>query len=59
MNDMAYLCEDAVAQAGGLALADVPVLNRSLHRNINSARELPAADRPRHRADSPITGARG
>jgi hypothetical protein len=39
MNDMAYLCEDAVAHAGSLARADVQSLNRSLRRNINSARD--------------------
>ena len=39
MNDMAYLCEDAVARAGSLAITDVPPLNRHLRRNINSARD--------------------
>ncbi len=39
MNDMAYLCEDAVAQAGSLASTDVPSLNRHVRRNINSARD--------------------
>jgi hypothetical protein len=39
MNDMAYLCEDAVARAGSLASTDVPSLNRHLRRNINSARD--------------------
>lgn len=37
MNDMAYLCEDAVARAGSLARTDVLSLNRHLHPNINSA----------------------
>ena len=39
MNDMAYLCEETVGRAGSLALADVHSLNRSLRRNINSARD--------------------
>lgn len=39
MNDIAYLCEDAVARAGSLANTDVPSLNRHLRRNINSARD--------------------
>ncbi len=39
MNDMAYLCEDAVARAGSLAITDVQSLNRHLRRNINSARD--------------------
>lgn len=39
MNDMAYLCEDAVARAISLANTDVPSLNRLLRRNINSARD--------------------
>ena len=39
MNDMAYLCEDAVARAGSLASTDVPSLNRHLRRNINSTRD--------------------
>lgn len=38
MNDMAFLCEVAVADAGGLARVDTALLNRRLHRNINSAR---------------------
>ncbi len=38
MNDMAYLCDDAVARAGSLASAAVRSLNRRLRRNINSAR---------------------
>ena len=36
MNDMAPLCDIAVADAGNLALMDVVSLNRRLHRNINS-----------------------
>jgi hypothetical protein len=38
MNDMAYMCEHAIAGAGGLARTDLAELNRSLRRNINSAR---------------------
>ena len=38
MNDMAFRCEHAIAGAGGLARTDLPELNRSLRRNINSAR---------------------
>lgn len=38
MNDMAFLCENAVAQARDLRGLDVSSLNRRLHRNINSAR---------------------
>jgi hypothetical protein len=39
MNDMAYLCEDAVARAGSLTSTDVRSLNRRLRRNINRARD--------------------
>jgi hypothetical protein len=38
MNDMAFMCEHAIAGAGGLARTDLAGLNRSLRRNINSAR---------------------
>jgi hypothetical protein len=38
MNDMALLCEYAVIDSGGLQNVDPVDLNRSLHRNINSAR---------------------
>ena len=38
MNDMAFLCEVAVADAGSLTRVDVRALNHRLHRNINSAR---------------------
>jgi hypothetical protein len=38
MNDMALLCEHAVRDSGGLHAVDPTGLNRSLHRNINSAR---------------------
>jgi hypothetical protein len=35
MNDMAFLCEVAVTDSGGLAQCDPSELNRALHRNIN------------------------
>lgn len=38
MNDMAFRCEHSIADAGGLARTDLAELNRSLRRNINSAR---------------------
>ena len=38
MNDMAFLCEVAIAQAGGLAHCHPAELNQALHRNINSSR---------------------
>jgi hypothetical protein len=38
MNDMAFRCEHAIADAGSLARTDLAELNRSLRRNINSAR---------------------
>jgi hypothetical protein len=38
MNDMAFRCEHVIAEAGGLAGIDLDELNRSLRRNINSAR---------------------
>jgi len=38
LNDMAFRCEHATADAGGLARTDLAELNRSLRRNINSAR---------------------
>ncbi|MGE5289774.1 MAG: DUF6933 domain-containing protein [Micromonosporaceae bacterium] len=38
MNDMAVLCEHAIARSGGLRQADLAGLNRALRRNINSAR---------------------
>jgi hypothetical protein len=38
MNDMAFRCEHAIADTGSLARTDLPELNRSLRRNINSAR---------------------
>jgi hypothetical protein len=38
MNDMAFLCQNAIAGSGGLMRTDLVALNRSLRRNINSAR---------------------
>ncbi len=38
MNDMAFLCEIAIADSGGIAHTDLAELNQSLRRNINSAR---------------------
>ena len=39
MNDMAFQCEVAVADAGGLSGVNVASLNHRLHRNINSSRD--------------------
>ena len=38
MTDMTFLCETAISRSGGLACTDLAALNRSLRRNINSAR---------------------
>jgi hypothetical protein len=38
MNDMAFRCEHATGQTGGLARTDLAELNQALRRNINSAR---------------------
>ena len=38
MNDMAFLCEVAISDAGGLAHCDLGELNHALHRNITSSR---------------------
>jgi hypothetical protein len=38
MNDMSQLCGHAIAASGGLARTNLSALNRSLRRNINSAR---------------------
>ncbi len=38
MNDMAFGCEVAISDAGGLAHLDLGELNQALHRNINSSR---------------------
>jgi Domain of unknown function (DUF6933) len=39
MNDLAFLCQHVIAGSGGLARTDLADLNRSLRRNINSARD--------------------
>lgn len=39
MNDMAFLCQVAVADVGSLDCADIRSLNHRLHRNINGARD--------------------
>jgi hypothetical protein len=39
MNDMVFVCQHAIAGSGGLARTDLADLNRSLRRNINSARD--------------------
>jgi hypothetical protein len=39
MNDMAVLCEQTITRSGGLSRTDLDTLNRSLRRNINSARD--------------------
>ena len=38
MNDMAFLCAEAVTSSGGLSHTDPAALNYALRRNINSAR---------------------
>ena len=38
MNDMAFLCEVAISDAGGLAHCDLGELNLALHRNLSSSR---------------------
>jgi hypothetical protein len=38
MNDMAFLCQHAIAESGGVMHTDLVELNQSLRRNINSAR---------------------
>jgi hypothetical protein len=38
MNHLAFLCEVAISNAGGLAHCDLSELNQALHRNINSSR---------------------
>ena len=38
MNDMAFLCEVAISDTGGLANIDLGELNNALHRHINSSR---------------------
>ena len=39
MNDMAVLCEQTITRSRGLSRTDLDKLNRSLRRNINSARD--------------------
>ncbi len=39
MNDMAFLCDHHVFEAGSLADMDLRTLNHRLHRNINSSRD--------------------
>jgi len=36
---MAFLCQHAIAESGWLARTDLADLDRSLRRNINSARD--------------------
>jgi hypothetical protein len=38
MNGMALMCEHTINKSGGLLYTDLVALNRSLHRNIHSAR---------------------
>lgn len=38
MNDMAFHCENSVADAGSFAMVDLQSLNHQLRRNINSSR---------------------
>jgi hypothetical protein len=38
MNDMAFLCETAITDCGGLRRTDLAAPNQSLRRNINSTR---------------------
>jgi hypothetical protein len=38
MNDMTFLCQTAISRSGGLARTVLWALNRSLRRNLNSAR---------------------
>ncbi len=51
VNDMAFRCEAAISDAGGLAHCDPGALNQALHRNINSSREY------QPRLNSPHNGA--
>lgn len=45
MNDVARLCEQVVADAGGLARVDRAELHRAMQRNITSARDyIPAIE---------------
>ncbi len=57
MNDMVFRCEHAIADAGGLARTDIPELNRSLRRNINTARGYcPPSELTARRSDGHATG---
>ena len=38
MNDMAFMCDHAINNSGGLLYTDLVALNHSLRRNINSSR---------------------
>jgi len=59
MNDMAFMCEHAIGNAGGLARTDLAELNRSLRRNINSARGYcPPIDLAARRVAAPGSAAR-
>ncbi len=51
MNDLAFTCERAAADDGGLAHLDLDRLHRHLHRNLNSTRGyVPAIDLAHDRA---------
>lgn len=62
MNDMAFHCEMAIGDAGGLAHTDLGELNHALHRNINSSRgyqppvELAAQQAERRQSSGQETG---
>jgi hypothetical protein len=47
---MAFHCEIAIADSGGLGHTDIAELNQSLRRNINSARGYRPHNRAGHRA---------
>ena len=55
MNDMAFLCEHAISGSGGLQSTDIAALNRSLRRNVNSARATGPRSSSPLRA-SPLSG---
>lgn len=58
MNDLAVLCEHAVAGAGGLAGLDLPALHRRMQRNLCSARGyVPAVELAADRARPTFTRA--
>jgi hypothetical protein len=62
MNDMAFHCQVAISDAGGLAHTDLGKLNHALHRNINSSRgyrppiELAAQQPDRRQSSRQETG---